>query len=948
MTWRGVFLCAALAATGCDGCNQPDEPQGDDTGWEPVECEDGYLDDRGSCVPQACGVGDWGDIELTADAVFVDAAAADGGDGSQEAPFTNIQQGLDAGTGMVAVAAGTYVENLTLGDAQDGVILAGRCFEMVTVDGSGSSDHEATILAEGAAESGWTVSGLSVTGGAEYGVSLMSGALSLSDCDVYENYKRGVGAAYSESALSLRSVAIRDIATDPDGSTVGGWYGRGLQAFDGAEVVAEDVQIEGCTTVSVLVSGSGTSLSLDGGSVNGTSADPDGQLGMGVMVQGDASFTGSGLDITGSHVSGAVANGGTMNLTDVVITDTAAGMDSFARGLWAYGADLTVQDVEVHDTEGLGVSGSAGSTIQGAGLTVTGSRMWESADGYFAAGVALYGGSVVELAQVSIDDCDIYGLWGFEKGTDAHITELSVTNTVGLSEVGAATAVVASQGAALDLSDTELLDNDGAGITVIEAGSTITVEDLTVTGTSAGDVGAGATINVGEGGTFSGSAVVISDNQGSGLASMGAGSTLILSSCTVSNTLPNDETIILDPSVGGSAMEGGRLELTDCAISETDGAGVIAQEAGSVAVLVDATIEDTQGSDGFGYGVEAAAGGAVEITRGSIERASTIGLVITGEGSSATVSGLTISDTLSSGEKDLGYGIQVNDGGALVASELTITGSTQAGIAVLDEGSSVTVTGGSVSTTAGSQYYVAATGVVAQDGGVFEASDFDVSDSEGPGLYAMNRGELACDACTVSGSQFAGVAAQYGGVLGLEDVEVEHTDAHADLGCGLGVFLSNTTTLGPEATLDGVTVAEQALAGLWIQGVGTYQILDSSFAGGEGLLDGDRQYHGDAVYVTGGVPAWGDEGEWGLDLQGCTLHDSARAGLLLDGSSAALSGNVYADNGVDLILQGDGCDSPPAGSDEASTVESCPEYDYYTSTCELDLVVEAADAEQGR
>ena len=71
---------------------------------------------RAGSSMEACGTGTWGDLETDEDTVYVDGSAEAGGDGTADSPFTSIQDGLDAmGTtgGMVAVAAGTYVENLS-------------------------------------------------------------------------------------------------------------------------------------------------------------------------------------------------------------------------------------------------------------------------------------------------------------------------------------------------------------------------------------------------------------------------------------------------------------------------------------------------------------------------------------------------------------------------------------------------------------------------------------------------------------------------------------------------------------------------------------------------------------------------------------------------------------------------------------------------------------------
>ena len=106
-----LFLSLLLSACGTDP--------------EPVSCVQGELLDGDACVPEICGTGTWGELETGSDTIYVDGSAESGGDGSKDRPFTVIQEGLDVqGTdGMVAVAAGTYVENLYMDSAHSGVLL---------------------------------------------------------------------------------------------------------------------------------------------------------------------------------------------------------------------------------------------------------------------------------------------------------------------------------------------------------------------------------------------------------------------------------------------------------------------------------------------------------------------------------------------------------------------------------------------------------------------------------------------------------------------------------------------------------------------------------------------------------------------------------------------------------------------------------------------------------
>ena len=71
---------------------------------EPVTCAEDELLDGDACVPEVCRTGSWGSLETGSDTLYVDGSAETGGDGSEDRPFTVIQDGLDAtgSGGMVA------------------------------------------------------------------------------------------------------------------------------------------------------------------------------------------------------------------------------------------------------------------------------------------------------------------------------------------------------------------------------------------------------------------------------------------------------------------------------------------------------------------------------------------------------------------------------------------------------------------------------------------------------------------------------------------------------------------------------------------------------------------------------------------------------------------------------------------------------------------------------
>ena len=108
-----------------------------------------------------CPAGKW--PEAAADAVLVHVDGSFAGpapsDGSEEAPFTTIQEAIDAAPpgAVVRIAEGTYAEDLALHDA---VTLAGGCPERVVV--SGSSTGLAALWV--ASADGVVVRDLAITG----------------------------------------------------------------------------------------------------------------------------------------------------------------------------------------------------------------------------------------------------------------------------------------------------------------------------------------------------------------------------------------------------------------------------------------------------------------------------------------------------------------------------------------------------------------------------------------------------------------------------------------------------------------------------------------------------------------------------------------------------------------------------------------------------------------
>ena len=164
-----------------------------------------------TCQPLGdCGQGDYGGIVTTKDTVFVNTGyAGSAPDGSKSKPFKKISAALKAaagksGTIQVAVAAGTYEEDLVLASP---VTIAGRCAKLVKIKGkSTTTDAAALTIKSGAG--GTTLRGLTITGPG-YGV-VVSGAtkISIKQVAVTDTGEPGI---YADAAAGvLPDVTIED------------------------------------------------------------------------------------------------------------------------------------------------------------------------------------------------------------------------------------------------------------------------------------------------------------------------------------------------------------------------------------------------------------------------------------------------------------------------------------------------------------------------------------------------------------------------------------------------------------------------------------------------------------------------------------------------------------------------------------------------------------------
>ncbi|MDP6934306.1 MAG: right-handed parallel beta-helix repeat-containing protein, partial [Myxococcota bacterium] len=307
----------------------------------PVHCGSDEILDGEICVPEACGTGTWGDLETDGDTIYVDASAEDGGDGSKDRPFTVIQAGIDAQGQyrMVAVAAGTYVENLYMDSDQSGVHLAGRCRELVIVDGSegsteGYMEGSGIYLDQtGVLTKGWTVTDLTLSGAPFFGVMQSTGTLTLDRLLVTGNQDGGI-------ETTKGSVEIRDTRVENN-------QGVGMY-FEASEVVLDGVEVLEPAPGELVATGIGVNDST----IEITDTLVRGQRGQGIGLL-DSTGVLRDVRVLDLLPSGSTGTAGGLMLTggsEVTVTDCTV-QGALGYGIGIEDSSATLQRVQVLDVE---------------------------------------------------------------------------------------------------------------------------------------------------------------------------------------------------------------------------------------------------------------------------------------------------------------------------------------------------------------------------------------------------------------------------------------------------------------------------------------------------------------------------------------------------------------------------------------------------------------------
>ena len=792
---------------------------------EPPACPEHEVEDEvaGECVPEACGTGEWGSLERDGDTIHVATRGDDRWDGSELRPYATIQKGADeagdAGGGLVAVAAGTYVENLVLDHDHDGVEITGRCRELVTIDGSGAEEPGVDI-------SGGTITirDLTVAGG-NAGLWLIgsggpggSARVRLVRVSLDHNRSPGLLVAGSGATVEAEELTVRWTEPSEEGTP-----GGGVEVWDGAAFSATGLLADGNDYTGLVAANPGTTVELHGARILGTRTRPDGTSGRGINIQDGAALSATDLLLEGNHETGLYASNP--------------------------GTTVDLQATRILDTQTL-------------------------PDGTSGRGVEVRDGAALSATDLLLEGNHDTGLVAANPGTTVVLQAARILNTQPLPNGTFGRGVEVRDGAFLSAADLLLEGNHDIGLVAAHSGTTVVLQAARIADTRAlPDGTSGRGINIQDGADFSATDLLLEGSHEVGLYAWGAGTTVVLQDARVLDTrfLPDGT-----KGHGVEVLNGAAFSATDLLLQGNHEAGLLAAIPGTTVVLQGARILDTQPRpDGAG-----------------------------------------------------GEGLAVQDGAALSATDLILSGNHNVGLYASDPGTVVDLVNTRVAGTRSSVDLRTGVGLGVQLGASLAATGIEVEGNDGPGAYVFGGAAQLADFFLL-GNGFAG-AAVLGGALTLEAGAISGSIPHSGAGGGVGVFAWNTDVLA-DLRVTGVVFSDLPGTALYLRGPGRYVMAGCDVSG-----TGTWPSLAGGVLAVDGVGPWdplgGPDGNGpGLLLQGNNFSGLSADAILLDGSSATLApdsatgeANLFSDlAGEPLFFQRCGEASLPEIQDGSPVDPSC-------------------------
>jgi hypothetical protein len=419
----------------------------------------------------------------------------------------------------------------------------------------------------------------------------------------------------------------------------------------------------------------------------------DGPQRPGIVAIGMNAISIEAVVVAGARGFGLFLKGGSISGSDLVVRGVRGEPSDgkYGRGITVQGGtEVSLSRVLVDDNQeaGLFVWG-AGTSVEATDVVVRGTR-GQGLDGTSGDGIHVQTGAHLALSRVLVDDNRYRGLSVLDVGTSVDASDVVVRGTREQeSDSRGGRGIFVTRGARLSLARGLLVDNREQGIFAKEVGTSVEASDLVVRGTreqaSDGAFGRGADV---EGGAHLLLArAVMDDNRATGIAIMGADTSVAANDVVVRGT--REQASNGEEGRGLNIQDGAQLTVTRALLEDNQDCGVFVQAA--VVEASDLVVRDTNPRllDGSGgNGVWAQLGSRVVIAGGRVERSHGVGIASlvtsTVELRDVVVSGVEPSHCMPDsclGEMG-GFGLVAIFGGTLVATGFTVEDASLCGVLV--------------------------------------------------------------------------------------------------------------------------------------------------------------------------------------------------------------------------------------------------------------------------
>lgn len=656
-----------------------------------------------------------------------------------------------------------------------------------------------------------------------------------------------------------------------------------------------------------------------------------------------------------SDLSAAVTVlGSDVELRNLQVTGSRAGISVVGSS-----ANAHLEDIMITECRSFGIGVMDGASARGRSIVVRKTVL--DSDGSVGHGLDVIFGGIVGVERMALEGNQGSGVYASGEGTSVSLADLVIRDLPHDGIDGVGHGLVFRNGAQGAINRGVIDRTRGVGIWVLNAGTTLSLEDALVRDTQRSDalsfsrgmaVQDGAQVNVArsvfernwngeiyldsEGSSVSLTDVVARDtlsdtpsNEGTGLSVFSGahaelsraifdrnrscavyaeqeGSTLAMADVIVGNTQANTD---VDGGRGMNLSDGANVDAERIVFGNNISTGIHAEGVGTSLALTDVTIRDTQPDSTVesGRGLNLQDGVEAIVNRGLFERNRDTAIFLSSDGTAATLTDVTVRETANDGLGEGGRGLNVQTGAHVEVERGTFEESGELGIFAGGDGTELALTDIVIRETLGCRNGEGGRGMNVETGALVAVTRALLENNREVGIWVGDEGtELTLEDVVVSDTQRNGLGEIGTGMEVKDGASADVTRAIFEGNHGAGIYAVDDGTM---LTLDDVIIRDTQLdengylgRGIEAQGGANLwisrAILERNHTAGIAIFHEGTTLTLRSVVVRGTLcDASGEYGEGLAVLLGAAVESTRTA---FEGNRTA---SVYANNeGTTLIM----------------------------------------------